>query len=108
MRVHLGMAGRAVAVGTMHLFENGRRRAQSQTGAAELLGDQGGKEARLRHCSDEIGGIGALTVQSAPVLAGKARAQLAHRLANFRKVIVFRFVHRPTAAMGVTFAAYIV
>ena len=93
-RVHLGVAGRAVAAGSVHLIENGHGGAQSEAGAAKFLGDQSRKETRFRHRSDELAGIGALTVQRAPVFAGKARAEPANRLADFGKGVASEIVHR--------------
>src|SRR5277367_4104086 len=88
----------------MHLVENGHGGAQSEAGAAKFLGDQGRKESRLRHRSDELCGIGALTVQRAPVFPGKARAQPANRLADFGKGVASEIVHR-TAARVVDISA---
>src|SRR5271168_4502528 len=88
------MAGSAVAAGSVHLIENGHGGAQSEAGAAKFLGDQSRKETRFRHRSDELAGIGALTVQRAPVFARKARAQPANRLADFGKRVASEIVHR--------------
>ena len=80
--VHLGVAGGAVAALRMDRLQDGRRRRQAQPGAAVLLRDQHRQVARLRQRAHEPGGIGALGIQLAPVLAGELGTQAPHGVAD--------------------------
>ncbi len=86
--VHLRVAGGAVAAGGVDLLHDRGGRRQRQPAAAVFLRDQRGEEARLGQRRDEFGRIAALAVERAPVLAGKFRAQRAHRFADRRVVVV--------------------
>ena len=81
-RVHLRVAGGAVAAGRVDLLHDGDGRRHGEPAAAVFLGDQRGEKAGLGQRVDELGRIGALAVELAPVFAGKVRAQRAHRLAD--------------------------
>ena len=80
--VHLGVAGGAVAAGTMDFLEHGRRRRQRQARAAVGLRDQYGEVAFLRQGPDELRRIGPLPVERAPIGPVETRAEAAHALAD--------------------------
>ena len=61
-------------------------RRQRQPAAAVFLRDQRGEEAGLGQRRDELGRIGALAVELAPVFAGKAGAERAHRGPDRREI----------------------
>ena len=77
---------------------------EAQARAAVFLRDQHRQEARLGQGGDELGRIAPLAVQRAPVGAGKARAELAHRLADFGKALAGVMVHgdAPYAPIGLS------
>ena len=81
--VHLRVAGGAVAALGLHRLQDRRGGGQRQAGAAVFLGDQRAEVAGLGQRAHELGGIGALLVQLAPVLAGEAGAELRDLLADF-------------------------
>ena len=54
-RVHLGMAGGAVAAAGVDLLQDGGSLDQRETAAAIFLRDQGGQKAGLRQRLDELG-----------------------------------------------------
>ena len=62
-RVHLRVAGGAVAAGRLDLFHDGDGRAHGQPAAAVLFGDQGGEKAGLGQRRDEFVRIGALAIE---------------------------------------------
>jgi hypothetical protein len=80
-RVELRVAGGAVAALRVDRLQDGRGHRKPEPGAAVLLRDQDGEVARLGQRGDELGRIGALAVEPAPVLAGEARAELRDLLA---------------------------
>src|SRR6185312_16625110 len=84
--VHLRMAGGAVAAALVHFLEDRRRGADAEAAAAMLLGDEAAEESALGQCLDEVPRISPLAVERAPVLAGKARAERGHRLADLSDV----------------------
>src|SRR5262249_31570442 len=51
------------------------------------LGDQSREEARLGERRDELGGIGALAVERAPIFAWVLGAERAYRLADLRELV---------------------
>ena len=85
-RVHLRVAGGAIAARAMDLLEDRRRGAQAQSRPAIFLGNQDGEKTFLRQTFDEGGRIGALAVERAPVFAGKIAAELGDRVANLGMV----------------------
>ena len=74
--VHLRVAGGAVAALGVDGLQDRRGGRQRQAGAAVLLGDQCGEIAGLGQRVDELGRIGAVAIQLAPVFAGEAGAEL--------------------------------
>ena len=54
----------------------------AEAAAAEFLGDERGEEPASVSAATNSVGIGALAVEPPPILAGKARAQRAHRFAD--------------------------
>ena len=70
-----GMAGGTVAPALVDLFEDGGSGRKAEAAAAILRRDQAGEIAGLGERPNEFGRIGALGVEPAPVLAGKAGAQ---------------------------------
>ena len=86
--VHLGVAGAAVAAGGVDLLQDRRSGADAEAAAAVALGDQGGEEARIGERLHELPRVGALAIFLAPVLAGIAGAERAHRLAQLAVVVV--------------------
>jgi hypothetical protein len=81
-RVHLGVAGAAIGARRMDFLQDRRSRRKRQSAAAVFLGNQRSQQARLRHRRDEFRRIGAVAVELAPVLAGKAGAKCAGGVAN--------------------------
>jgi hypothetical protein len=85
--VHLRVAGGAVATRGMHLFQDRASGADAQPAAAKLFGDERGEIAGFSERTHELGRIGALAVERAPVFAGELGAQRAHRLADVGMVV---------------------
>ena len=56
--------------------------AEAEPGAAVFLGDEHAEVAGLGERADELGGIGALGVEAAPILAGKLGAQAGDGVAD--------------------------
>ena len=71
--------------------------AEPQARAAVFLRDQHRQEPGLGQGGDELGRILPLAVQGAPIVAGEPRAQPAHRLADFGKVLVGVLGHHRSA-----------
>src|SRR5580698_1430163 len=88
-RVHLGVATGAVAAAGLNLFHDGDGRAHGEAAAAIFFGNESGEKSGLGQRRDELFRIGSLTVDPAPVLAGKIRAQRTHRLADRSEVGAF-------------------
>ena len=86
--VHLGMAAAAIAAGALDLFEDRGRGRERQPGAAIFLGDQGREIAGLGQRIDELGRIGHLAVELAPVFAGELGAELRDRVADIGEFVV--------------------
>ena len=96
--VHLGVAGAAVAAGALDLLEDRGRGRQRQPGAAIFLGDQHREIAGLGQRVDELGRIGPLAVELAPVFAGELGAELGDRVADVGMfVLLFVCGHRNSA-----------
>ena len=91
-RVHLGMAGAAVAPFGLNGVEHRCGRRQAEPGATILFGDQHGEIARVGECRDKFGRVGTLLVKLAPVLAGEPGAQASHTFTDFSKFFVARKV----------------
>ena len=72
------------------LLEDHRGGAQRQAGAAIFLRDQRGEKAALGQFGDELGRIGLLVFELAPIGAGIALADLAHGLAQLGIVLAER------------------
>src|SRR5262249_19572589 len=70
------------------LLHDRRRRRHAQPAAAIFLRDQRGEKTRLRERRHELGRIGALAVEVAPIFAGKLGAKGANGLADLREVLV--------------------
>src|ERR1700690_1444991 len=81
-RVHLRVAGRAIAAGGVHFLEDRGGRADAKAAAAEFLRDQRGEIAGFGQRRDKIGRIGAFAVERAPVFARELGAQRAHAFAD--------------------------
>jgi len=84
----------------MDLLQHRGPGREAKPGPAILFRDQYGEEAGLGQRGHELGRIFALAIERAPVLAGKPRAQLAHRLADFGEGLVGIVTHG-TAPGGV-------
>ncbi len=91
-RIHLRMAGGAVAAIGVNLLQNGRGHAERQARPAIFLRNQGAEQPRLRQRIDKFRRIGAFAVLLPPVAAGKAFAELADRLANLAGNIFFHCI----------------
>jgi hypothetical protein len=76
------MTGGAVAAALLHFFEDRRGGDEAETAAAELFRNEAAQEPADGQRVDELGGIGAVAVERPPLLAGKARAQRRHGLAD--------------------------
>ena len=76
--VHLRVACSAVAALGVDGLKDRSGGGERQAGAAVFLGDQRGEIAGLGEGVDELGGIGAVAVQVAPVLAGEAGTEFCH------------------------------
>src|SRR6202142_1476526 len=85
-RVHLRVAGRAIAAGGVHFLEDRGGRADAKAAAAEFLRDQRGEIAGFGQRRDKIGRIGAFAVERAPVFARELGAQRAHAFADVGEV----------------------
>ncbi len=81
--VHLRVAGRAVAALGVDRLEDRCGGRQWQARAAVFLRDQRGEVASFGQRLDELGGIGAVAVQPAPVFTWEAGAELGNFDANF-------------------------
>ena len=86
-RVHLRMAGGAVAAGGVDFLHDRRGRTHRQAAAAILLRDQRREEAGLGQRFDECGGISALAIECAPVFAGEISAQRAHAVTDGGEIV---------------------
>src|SRR5919198_3210653 len=82
------MAGRAVAAGRLDLLHDHCRGGQAQPAAAILFRDQRGEEAGLGERRDELGRIGALTVERAPIFARELGAEGANGLTDLCEIVV--------------------
>jgi len=78
------MAGAATTAGAIDFLKHRGRGLKPQPRAVIGLRDQHREETRLGRRLDEFGGIGALAIERLPIIAGKARAEAAHRIADFR------------------------
>ncbi len=85
-RVHLRVAGGAVAAGGVHFLQDCGGRADAEPAAAVFFGDQRGEIAGLGERGDELGRIGALAIERAPVFAGKLGAERAHAGRGCRQI----------------------
>ncbi len=81
-RVHLRMAGAPVAARALHLLEHGGGGGQRQAPAAVRLGDEDGEPAGLGQRLHKGRRVGHLTIEPAPVVPRKPRAELRHRLTD--------------------------
>ena len=86
--VHLGVAGAAVAARGVDFLEDRRGRADAEPAAAVALRDQRGQKTRVGERLHELLRVGARPVFLPPVLAGVARAERAHGLAQLAVVVV--------------------
>ena len=86
--VHLGVAGSGVAAGAVDFLEDRAAGADLQARTAIFLRDQYAEVARLRQRFDELGRVGHLAVELAPVLARILLAQLGNRQADVAMVVV--------------------
>ena len=85
-RVHLRVAGGAVAARRLDLFHDRRGGIHGQAAAAIFLGDERGEKSGLGQRRDEFLRVSALAVERAPIFAGKIRAERTHGLADRREV----------------------
>src|SRR5207244_1117894 len=77
----------------VHLLEDDRGRREAEAGAAVLLRDERGQPAVLGQRADELLGV-AVGLEPAPVLVGKAPAELADRGPDLTQLLRDREVHR--------------
>ena len=89
--VHLGVAGAGVAAGAVHFLEDGGACADLQPRAAIFLRDQHAEIAGLGQRLHELGRVGHLAVELAPVFARKALAQLGDGVADVLMIVVHSF-----------------
>ena len=86
-RVHLGVTGRAIATRRLDLLHDGGRRRHGQAAAAVFLRDQRGQEPGVGERADELGRVGALAVERAPIFTGEPGAERANGFADLRKLV---------------------
>src|SRR5262249_56860532 len=77
-----------VAAGGVDRRDERRGGRHAQAAAAIVFRDQRGEKTRLRERRDELGRIGALAVEVAPIFAWKLGAKGANGLADLREVLV--------------------
>src|SRR3546814_9407008 len=82
-RVHLRVAGAAVAARPMDFLEHRGRGAKAEARSAIGFGDQHRQETSLGQRADELGRIDAVAVEPLPIFARKIGAKAAHRFADF-------------------------
>jgi hypothetical protein len=73
-RIHLRVAGRAVAALAMDRLEHGACGADAEAAAAVFLGDQHRQEPRIAEGLDELARVPTLTIERSPILPGKLLA----------------------------------
>src|SRR6185369_11009342 len=87
-RVHLRMASGSITPGGVDLLHDCGRRGEIEPAASILLRDEGGEVTSLCQRGYELSRIGALSIQRAPVFAGKLGAERAHAIANIGKFLM--------------------
>src|SRR5271169_6314325 len=95
-RIHLRVAGRAIAAGGVHLLEDGGGRADAEPAAAEFFRDQRGEIAGLGERVHKFGRIRTFAVERAPVFARKLGAQRAYGFPDVGELVGLgaAFAHR--------------
>ena len=89
--VHLGVACSTVAARFVNFFQDRGGGGNAESAAAVLLGDQDAEEAGLGQGAHELGRIGALPIQGAPIDAREPGAERFYRGADVGEA----FAHRP-------------
>jgi hypothetical protein len=73
---------RGVSATGVDFLQDRRRRREAQASAAVLFRDQHAQQAGLGHGGHEVGRIGLLAIEGAPIGRREVAAQGAHRLAQ--------------------------
>ena len=94
-RIHLGVAGGAVAAGFLDFLHDGGGGGDAETAAAEFFRYQHRQEAGISQLFHKFGRIGALAVLFAPVFAGEPGTELLYGIAN----VVIILGHRTLIAL---------